>query len=239
MKYQLPIGKSMKRVIEFIFLFFLCLIFTSPVLAVGSGPVNPFTFNATPGKKLGTVKLSWYHGGSIHTYNLFYGTDPNNLTYGVVDIDHKPENNEFVVDGLTPDKTYYFKLIGINEGFYAESGPILSKAASGQNSSPGIYFSKVKNYEMSYSFALSYGNKTGSVNVTWFSNDTADKYHLVYGTKPGEYLYGVQNMPNQQNLSNTFAVGSLTPGKTYYFSLVAEKNNKIVLWSQPLGITVR
>lgn len=235
----------MKRFVGILFSLFIffSLIFFSvkSALAVGSGPVNPFTFNAFSGTKPGTVTISWYHDGSVHTYDLFYGTDPGKLSYGVIDLDHKPgPSNQFTVEGLTPGGTYFFKLSGISDGAYLESGPILAIATPNNvQATNAVYFSNSKNYQMPYLFAINYGKKSGSVDVTWFSNDTADRYDLVYGTQPNEYIYGVQNMSSMQNLSNTFTVSSLSVGKTYYFALVAEKNNNVLLWTKPLGITVR
>ena len=200
-------------------------------------PVNPYSFNAVPGSKLGTVKITWYDDGDADKYNLVYGTDPNNYTFGVVDMGHsKKRSNEFTVEYLTPGQTYYFKLYGGN----TEVGPIKVKAASTASlASKSTYYSVSKNYEMPYLFALNYGDGTGVVNITWFDNDTADKYDIVYGLSPSNYSYGFQNMPNNDNLSNTFAVRGLTSGKTYYFALVAERNGVVVSWSQPLSILAK
>lgn len=214
---------------------------TSPAFAETSRLIEPYSFSATPGTQAGTVKITWYDDGSAKTYNLLYGTDINHFTFGVVDMAHGANRaNEFTVGYLIPGQTYYFKLIGIRGGEDTESGPIIAQAAS--NTSLAIkstYYSSSKNYEMPYLFAINYGNSSGTVNITWFDDDTANKYDIVYGLSPGNYVYGLQNMPYRENLSNTFTIGALSPGRNYYFALVAERNNSIVSWSQPLSINVR
>jgi len=211
-----------------------------PVSAITSGPIEPFSFSAMPGAQAGTVKLLWYDDGSAPKYNVLYGTDQNNLNYGVVDIAHsRSQANEFTVGYLTPGQTYYFKLCGVRSDGDTEAGPIVAKAASSGNTVKSSDFATVKNYEMPYLFALSYGDSSGAVNVTWFDNDSANKYDIVYGTDPSNYAYGFQDMPYNPNFSNTFTVRFLSPGATYYFSLVAERDGTVVSWSQPLRIVVK
>lgn len=211
-----------------------------PSFAQTSGPVEPFSFSAVSGPKIGTVKITWYDDNTSKTYNLLYGFDPNHLTFGVVDMAHITNMaNEFMVGSLTPGQIYFFKLFGTN-GNDKESGPVMAKATS--NTSLAVkstYYSASQNYKMPYLFAISYGSSPGTVNITWFANDSANKFDVSYGTVPGIYQYGWQDMPYRQNLSNTFTVGALIPGKTYYFALVAERNNSVVSWSSPLSITVR
>ena len=66
----------------------------------------------------------------------------------------------------------------------------------------------------------------GEVTLTWkrFHPDT-DAYTLVYGLKPGVYIYGVLNAkdasgPNDNNFD--FKVGKLSSGVRYYFSLIPQ-----------------
>lgn len=56
--------------------------------------------------------------------------------------------------------------------------------------------------------------------VTWTKVDGADHYVLAYGTKPGDYPYGV---PNTGDVT-TYTVGALNPGTTYYFQVYAVNN---------------
>lgn len=233
------------------FKFFLAtfILFVTTFLTLGiifssvkaTGPVEPFSFSVKSGTEKGTVKVTWYDDNSVHGYNLLYGTNINHFNYGVVNMAHgKYQVNEFTVGYLTPGQNYYFKLIGLNGGQDIDSDPLLARAALNNNTTvQPTYYSASKNYLMPYLFALNYGAGSGSVTITWFANESANKYDIVYGTSPGHYQFGWQDMAYRQNLSNTFTVGALTPGTTYYFSLVAERNNTVVSWTDPLSITVR
>lgn len=64
--------------------------------------------------------------------------------------------------------------------------------------------------------------------VTWNKVDLADHYTLAYGTKIGDYPYGV---PNTGNV-NSFTVESLDPSKVYYFRVYAVNN---CMPSEPSG----
>jgi len=170
---------------------------------------------------------------------IFY-TEQIPTIIGLVNMAYsKNQANEFTVEYLIPGKTYYFMLLGMSGSDETKSGPVKAVAATTYTSVKPTDYSQSKNYEMPYLFTIGYGGSSGTVNVTWFDNDSADRYDIVYGVKPNEYLYGVQNVPYQENLSNTFTIGALTPSKTYYFALVAERNGSVVLWSAPLSITAR
>lgn len=71
-----------------------------------------------------------------------------------------------------------------------------------------------------YSFSAVSGNQPGSVTLTWYDDRTASQYNLLYGTDPSHYNFGEVNLPDAANTSNTFTVNYLTPGLTYYFSLI-------------------
>lgn len=233
----------MKKIFRLFFILFLYIFLAtlSPSYAIVSGPVEPFSFSANSGSEIGTVKITWIDNNDIEKYNLLYGTSANNLNFGVVDMGfQRKKTNEFTIKSLIPGQTYYFKLCGIRGGGDVESGPIMAVSASNKTlSTKSFYYSSIKNYQMPYLFTINYSNTSGSINVTWFDDDSADKYNIVYGLDPNNFSYGFQNMPYNANFSNTFAVNYLTPGKTYYFSLVAEKNNQVVSWTKPISITVK
>lgn len=71
-----------------------------------------------------------------------------------------------------------------------------------------------------YSFSAVSGNTAGSVTITWYDDRTAKQYNLLYGTDPSHYNYGMVNLPDAANTSNSFTVNYLTPGTTYYFTLI-------------------
>lgn len=64
---------------------------------------------------------------------------------------------------------------------------------------------------------LSVKRSGSKATLTWTKVDRADHYTIAYGTKVGDYPYGV---PNTGNVTS-FEVGSLDPNKTYYFVVYA------------------
>lgn len=59
------------------------------------------------------------------------------------------------------------------------------------------------------------GSQTGTVVLTWTDKDYVESYNIAYGPSAGNYLYGVTNVGN----INSYTIGGLTPGQTYYFVL--------------------
>lgn len=59
-----------------------------------------------------------------------------------------------------------------------------------------------------------------TATVSWTAVATADHYSIVYGTTPGNYVYGVSNTGNV----TSYTIGSLDPNATYYFSVRAINN---------------
>ncbi len=68
--------------------------------------------------------------------------------------------------------------------------------------------------------------------VTWTKVDLADHYTLAYGTKVGDYPYGV---PNTGNVTS-YTVEALDPSTTYYFVVYAVNN---CMPSEPSGESPR
>jgi len=233
--------QKLKTLAVFFLAVFFFLKITSQVIAATNGPTGPYSFSAAPGAKKGTIKLVWYDDSTVKQYNLSYGFDQSKYIYGVVDLPRTPNRaTEFLIEYLTPGQTYYFTLYGVkNDGTGNEAGPVMSKAASANNiqTAKSTYYTN-DHPTIPYAFSLNYGNK-GEVILSWIDNGTADKYDVVYGTKPGNYVYGFQGMPFTMNSKNTFTVGALNSGTTYYFALVTERNNSVISWSDPLNITAK
>ncbi len=229
-------------VIPFIF-FLLCLFPVTWVYAVSAGPVEPYDLTAVAGATSGSIQVTWKDtGGNGDYYNILYGTTPDSSAYGVVHITRLPDQiNQFTIQDLSTGQTYFIKLFGVqNGGAMVESGPVVAQAAiTNTTANAPTYYSASKNFEMPYLFALAYGKTPHTIDVNWFDNDSANQYDIVYGTSPALYQYGVLNMPHQENLSNTFTIGALVPGTTYYVALVAKKDGVLVSWSGPLAITVQ
>ncbi len=64
------------------------------------------------------------------------------------------------------------------------------------------------------------GPSAGQVTLSWQGNNDIDGYDVIYGLTPGNFLWGVQNLPNV----TSYTVGGLTPGGTYYFALNPESH---------------
>lgn len=77
-------------------------------------------------------------------------------------------------------------------------------------------------------FRAASGPKAGEVTLTWVDGDSADQYHLVYGTSSKNMQYGALNI----GMNNVYTVGKLTPGTKYYFALVPVMNNMAMYTSE-------
>jgi len=200
-----------------------------------TGPENPYSFSAVSGEQSGSVTIRWYDDSSAKQYNLLYGTDPSHYSFGVVKLpDAQNTSNTFTVNYLTPGQTYYFTLIGITATTPQYAGPVAALATS-QNET----VQSVTNHLPEYGFTAQTGGAPGTVLLSWTDNDTADKYDIVYGKTPDSLVYGLENMPSTHNADNSYTVGALEEGQVYYFSLIAERNGSIVLWSNPVSAIAR
>jgi len=54
-----------------------------------------------------------------------------------------------------------------------------------------------------------------TARLTWTPSVPVTHYAIVYGTKPGEYIYGALDVGN----TTTYTVNSLNPDTTYYFAV--------------------
>jgi len=61
------------------------------------------------------------------------------------------------------------------------------------------------------------------------------KYVLEYGTKSGEYQYGVQDMGVNERHQMTFEVGSLSSNTTYYFRIRGQNGCATGEWSNEIS----
>jgi hypothetical protein len=217
----------------FVKIFYICLItfslfgFISPKVFALTGPEDPYSFSAVPGENPGTVTIRWYDDRTATQYNLLYGTDPSHYNYGAVNLpDAANTTNSFTINYLTSGTTYYFSLIGVGG---STSGPVAAEATP-LNQTPMI-----TGHLPEYGFTAQTGTTPGTVQLSWTDNGSAQKYDVVYGTTPGSYIYGVENVPFNPNMDNSFSIGALSSGTTYYFELVSERNGSIVLWSNPVS----
>lgn len=200
-----------------------------------TGPQEPYSFSAASGAQPGTITIRWYDDRTAKQYNLFYGTNPSNYSYGVVDLpDSQNTSNTFTINYLTPGVTYYVSLVGITGSVPIVAGPVAAEATSSNPVAPPI-----TNHLPEYGFTAQTGMTPGTVQLNWTDNGSAQKYDIVYGKTPGSYIYGVENVPFNPNMDNEFTIGALQSGTPYYFELVSERNGSIILWSNPVTATAR
>ncbi len=64
---------------------------------------------------------------------------------------------------------------------------------------------------------LSVVRKSTTATLTWTKIENASYYAIFYGTKPGNWQYGVPNAGN----TTTFTIGALNPRTKYYFDVRA------------------
>ncbi len=220
-----------------------------------SGPVNPYSFSVKAGSQAGTVDVMWSDDGATNQYDIDYGTDPNNLTYGSVAMPFNAgSTNSFEVGSLTPGVTYYFSLVGETGNGANNSGPVSIKAPGkagssnvlGVSTGPGMAASGNTSEVLGtsvtsgpvgqYSFSATTGSAAGTVNLMWKDDGSSAAYDIVYGTIPGQYVYGLVGMPFNPRTTNSFTVGSLVKGKRYYFALVSEGTQ---ITSNPVSAVAR
>lgn len=93
----------------------------SATTVVVNGPAGRNSLVAMPGKKAGTVDLSWKRFfNDTQLYNVVYGVVPGQYIYGSLNAkDTTPEdtgNYTYTVSGLTSGKRYYFALVPQRNG---------------------------------------------------------------------------------------------------------------------------
>lgn len=67
------------------------------------------------------------------------------------------------------------------------------------------------------------------------SDGPVDKYVLEYGTSPGNYQYGIQNMGVNSKNQMSYLVSSLAPSTTYYFRVRGGNGCAAGGWSNELS----
>ena len=105
------------------------------------------------------------------------------------------------------------------------ASPILAQTAANITSGP------VSQYKLKASASW----MVGKINLSYYNDGSADKFALLYGTKPGVYRFGAVNLSATQFANNKFTVGFLASDKRYYFALIAEKNGQFVYITQPVA----
>lgn len=243
----------MKKCFSFLKLFFFVLVLASASLFVlpkgvqaygcgGPYPPVPQKFWAKSGPGNGEVTLYWEKAPYANRYAVEYGTKSNSYQYGGNNIGGE-NTTWYTVKSLAAGTTYYFRLAAARDctssGFTAEIRATAGGAMTYQTENvvsqgrvgvPAVSYQPVS---MSGPVGKQHlwaktGPRVGEATLYWQHADSADNYHLVYGTQPGKATYGALNIGKITSLT----VRSLSPGTTYYFALVPVMNNQ-ALYTTP------
>ncbi len=207
---------------------------------LADGPVQPFSFQAGAGATPGTVNLQWADPtGLANNYALVYGTTAGSYSYGALNI---PEGlsgvTTFTVGSLQPGQQYFFGLVGLNGSqFVANSGPVSATATGGTVAASGAVGPVT--VTTPFGFKAVTGGSTGTVNLAWVDSlSLANRYSIMYGPSSGNYIYGVPSIAETPGV-NTFTVGALNSGATYFFRLVAWNGSSWVFTSVEVSATAK
>jgi len=201
----------------------------------GPVPTAPGKVWAKSGPRAGEVTLYWEASPYANRYAVAFGTTSGKYIYGADNIGGA-NTRSYTVKHLSPGAQYYFSLAAARDcssspfskevSARAMGGEVIAKVTPKTEVAvkPAVQsepVKKVASVGKQKMWAKS-GPKAGQVTLNWQHADSADNYHLVYGTMPGKYQYGALNIGNV----TSFKVGYLVPGKTYYFALVPLMNNR-------------
>lgn len=211
----------MKKLLLPILFIATLLPFSKVHAAYTSGPVDVMGLQAESGPQAGMVTLKWAQASAdTVNYHIAYGLQPNNDLYGAMNVGRANaeigNQNRYTIKALTPGTTYYFRLYSLRGDGSVRyvSQYVMATAASG-NTVSTFFTGPVGRSQL----IATPGPASGQVTLTWenFWGDVTN-YHVVYGTSPGTPKWGALNVGKQP--VNTYTVGALTPGVTYYFSIV-------------------
>ncbi len=201
---------------------FLFVLPTSALAATTSGPVGRNALRAYPGPGANQVTLEWqrfFLDGE--NFSIHYGTSSNNYPFAAPYIGYI---STFTVGNLNANTRYYFAVEGIRVGNNSAGwdGEVSAVAPASAVTVVGTKGPVGRNVLWAKA-----GPGSGAVTLYWkrFFSDS-DGWSIVYGPKPGWYIYGALNAVNAQGVvSNDFSytVQSLKSGQRYYFALAPSR----------------
>lgn len=218
-------------------------IFPTQTQAADGGPIPPAPQKvwAQSGPNAGEVTLYWDEAPHADRYALEYGTSSNQYQYGAVNIGDS-RSRSYTVKYLASGTTYYFRLAAAHGSasspFSAETKAV---ATAGMVTLPSVASPKsavsvgpvTPKAAVSNKMVWARSNGMHEVTVSWTSMASADNYHIVYGTQPGKYSYGALNIGK----TNSFKIGMLASGTTYYVAIVPVMNNRALFTTAPASVT--
>lgn len=222
----------------------------TPAQAAGCGgpyPPKPSKVWAKSGPGSGEVTLYWNEVPYADSYSVVYGQWSGKYAYGGLKVAGK-DNHWYTVKALAPGGKYYFRLVA-NRACTAspESDEVMAWAggASMPVAGPAVSMAPVQTYQTTPVQVSSLsgpvgklqlkgkpGPMIGEVTLSWQNVDSADNYHLVYGTEHGKFQYGALNIGK----NTWYTVKMLVPGKTYHLAIVPVMNNRALYTSDQVMV---
>lgn len=224
----------------------------------GPFPPAPVGVRAVSGPNAGEVTLFWNQSPHANRYAVAYGESSKNYLYGADNIGGENATS-YTVRFLKPGQKYYFSLAAARDcssssfsqevSVFAMGGKAVMPPVSDQTASkagqPSIEKQSSVSMPIQQGMGLNLhavsGPNIGEVTLSWNHADSANDYHLVYGTSPGQHQYGALNIGNIQS----FTVRYLNPGSAYYFALVPIFDNRplytsaeIKAWAKAMEVVV-
>lgn len=233
-----------------IYLAILLLVLVSPKFFSGAvfaddcgGPIppKPEGVTAVSGPGTGEITLHWNGAPHANRYAVAYGMASNNYIYGANNIGDETARS-YTIKYLRRGVRYYIRLAAAHDCSSSPFSGEVSVVTKGEVEKATVAVKTsvevkkevktqaVVTEEVVQSVAKPVskqklwgkpGPKVGEVTLYWQNVDSAEDYHLVYGTERGKFKYGALNIgkPSQ------FTVRFLSPGVTYYFALVPLVSN--------------
>jgi len=213
----------------------------------GPFPPKPAKVWAKSGPGGGEVTLFWDEVAHANRYAVAYGQWSGKYTYGADNIGGT-SSRSYTVKGLNPGTKYAFVLAAARDCASSPfSQEVWGTAAGGLASPTGGWVSKASSTGSTtwtppaqpkaqswtaprvgsgpvgkQSLWAKSGPGVGQVTLYWKQADSANNYHLVYGTQPGKEQYGALNIGN----TTWYTVKHLAAGTRYYFALVPTFNGR-------------
>lgn len=201
------------------------------------GPIPPAPTKvwATSGPGSGEVTLYWDTAPYADRYGVVYGTQTNKYVYGSLNIGGEKARS-YTVKYLKPGSKYFFRMVAGHgcstspfssevSAFASGAGEFVSELPAPTQVSVGgptvanvqpVTYTTTSGPVGKLNLRAMSGPMVGEVTLSWVNVDSADNYHLVYGTEHGKYQYGALNIGKL----TSFTVRKLAAGKTYYFAIV-------------------
>ncbi len=205
--------------------------------AAAAGPVGSNGLRAYLGPGTGEITLEWSRvSTSGENYSVYYGTASKVDQFIAPYVGYIAT---YTVRNLTPGQRYYFRLHriwtgNVDVGYDGEVSAVAPRNPT----------TVVINGPVGRNFLTAVpGAKRGTVHLAWkrFFNDT-ELYNIVYGLKPGQFIYGVLNAVDTTPAdpgTYTYDIGALQSGRRYYFAVVPQRGGQAIYVTSEVSAIAR